>query len=55
MKDRLEIRMHMAICTKCRRYARDSKKMDLWLKRRAELAKFSFSEEEKQALKDKIK
>jgi hypothetical protein len=55
VKDRLEMKMHMAICTKCRRYAKDSKKMDLWLKRRYELANFSFSDGEKEVIKEKCK
>lgn len=55
VKERLELKMHMAICSKCRRYAKDSKKMDLWLKRRAKLADYSFSPEEKDAIKEKLK
>lgn len=58
VKDRLELKMHLAMCSKCRRYARDSKKLDLWLKRRMELANANkdvhFTEEEKNELKEKI-
>lgn len=54
VKNRLEIKMHLGMCRKCRRYVKDSKKMDLWLKRRFELADHSFSTDEKEAIKEKM-
>lgn len=55
VKDRLQLKMHMGICTKCRRYLKDSQKLDLWLKRRYELVDetVQFTSEEKQAIKEK--
>lgn len=57
VKDRLEQRMHLAICSKCRRYTKDSKKMDRWLKRRFEQAdqRVHFSQKEKEEIKEKLK
>ena len=55
VKERLELKMHLGICSKCRRYVKDSKKMDLWLKRRYELADYTFSAEEKTKIKEKLK
>lgn len=55
VKNRLELRMHLGMCSKCRRYVKDSKKLDLWLKRRFELADYTFSEQEKEAIKEKIR
>ena len=43
------------MCSKCRRYVKDSKKMDLWLKRRYELADYTFSTKEKTKIKEKLK
>ena len=56
VKDRLEQRMHFAICSKCRRYSKDSKKMDMWLKRRFQLSEeVQFSNQEKEKLKEQLK
>jgi hypothetical protein len=56
VKDRLEQRMHLAICSKCRRYSKDSKKMDMWLKRRFQLSEeVQFSNQEKEKLKEQLK
>ena len=56
VKDRLQLNMHLAICSKCRRYMKDSQKLDIWLKRRIELAnqEFHFSSDEKEIIKTKL-
>ena len=54
--DRLQQKMHLGLCSKCRRYIKDSQKLDLWLKRRFELADESihFTDEEKTTIKEKL-
>lgn len=56
VKDRLQIQMHLGICSKCRRYIKDSKKMDLWLKRRFTKTDETvhFSKAEKDTIKERI-
>ncbi len=56
VKDRLQLQMHLSMCSKCRRYMKDSKKMDLWLKRRFLQSDQSihFTIAEKEAIKEKI-
>jgi hypothetical protein len=56
VQDRLQQKIHLSICSKCRRYMKDSKKMDMWLKRRFEQSEeVQFSTEEKEAIKNKLK
>ena len=57
VKDRLQLNMHLAMCSKCRRYFKDSQKLDIWLKRRIELAdpEVHFSQVEKESIKEKMK
>lgn len=56
VKDRLQQKLHLGICSKCRRYLKDSQKLDLWLKRRYELVEepVHFTSEEKEAIKVKL-
>ena len=56
VKERMQQKMHLGICSKCRRYLKDSQKLDLWLKRRYQLidASVHFTSEEKEALKAKL-
>lgn len=56
VKDKLQLSMHLAMCSKCRRFAKDSQKLDIWLRRRIELAnqEFHFTSEEKETIKAKL-
>lgn len=54
-KDRLGIRLHVAMCRACRCYLRDSKKIDHLLdKKLRNLDEYKFSREEKSNLKQRI-
>lgn len=56
VKDRVELRMHLGICKNCRRYQKDSQKLDKWLQRRFQQLdkEYHFSETEKESIKRKI-
>lgn len=56
VKDRLGMKMHLGMCKKCRKYVKDSQKLDLWLKRRLQQMDESihFSDLEKVQLKEKL-
>lgn len=55
VKERLEIKLHLSICSHCKQYSKDSKILDRMLKKRFITSqKFTFSKEEKEALKKKI-
>lgn len=55
VEDREELKMHLDKCKKCDGYIKDSKKLDLWLKRRFEQLDQTvhFTSEEKEAIKEK--
>lgn len=57
VKDRVQLRMHLGICKKCRHYLKDSQKIDVWLKRRFERLDetYHFSSDEKITLKKSLK
>lgn len=57
VKDRLQVKMHLGICAKCRRYLKDSQKLDMWLQRRFELAEkeYHFTHDEKEHIKEKLR
>lgn len=59
VKDRLELRMHLAICPACRKYFRDSKHLDDWLGKKfshaTENSSVAFTSEEKEKLKALLK
>lgn len=55
VKDRLQQKVHLSLCSKCRRYMKDSKKLDMWLRRRFEISEeVQFTAQEKEALKKKL-
>lgn len=56
LKDRLEMRMHKAMCPKCRKYFKDSDTLDTWLTRKFKHkgGDYTFTKEEKVALKKRL-
>lgn len=55
LKERIGIRFHTAICKDCRQYFIDSKTIDqLLIKRFKDIRTYTFTEEEKDQLKDRI-
>jgi len=57
LMNRMEIRMHVAICPHCRKYFKDSKTLDKWLAKRFrhKSENITFTPEEKEAMKKAIK
>lgn len=54
--NRLIIRLHGSICKNCRTYFKDSDLMDAMLRKRfRHLGNYQFSDQEKEALKEKLK
>jgi len=54
-KDRLGLRLHLAMCRACRCYYKDSKKIDHLLEKKfRNLDEYKFSREEKSSLKQRI-
>lgn len=55
IKDRLGLRLHISLCSECRKYFNDSKTIDSLLKKRfTHLAEYTFTKEEKEELKRNI-
>lgn len=56
VSDKISIRTHKTICKDCRQYFKDSDKIDLMLtKRFKHLGSYSFSDTEKESLKERLK
>ncbi len=54
LKDRMAIKLHITICPDCKSYYKDSRAIDKLLKRIKLRTKYSFNENEKQVLKEKL-
>ncbi len=56
IKDRLALRMHLAMCPQCRKYFKDSTTIDTLLKKRfSHLGEeYKFTQEEKDEMKRKL-
>ena len=57
LKDRMIMRAHVMMCSKCRQYFKDSGALDRWLKEGFEKdgIRYTFSDEEKDRLKNMLK
>ena len=55
LKDKLAIKMHLFICKPCRNFKKDSKLIDLMLKKKfKDLSRYKFSKKEKLAMIEKL-
>lgn len=55
LMERMELRMHRFICKHCKRFFKDSAKIDTLLNRTFRSKKYQFSKEEKEQMIDKLK
>lgn len=53
--ERMELRMHKAICPHCKKFFKDSAKLDSIITKSIQSRKFTFSREEKDKMIDRLK
>lgn len=53
--ERMELRMHKIICPNCKKFFKDSSKLDTILNRSIQSREFKFTQEEKQNIIEKLK